>query len=103
MAALLLYPAGHGLSGRVASQWDKGYFNPGNNYDKCQACPYGTTTESPGAGRTLADCKTDLGFGVMGNVTVQCPIGECNSVAAVAALQCQRTAVLQCHILNNQR
>lgn len=69
---------GYGLSGRVAQRCDQGYYNPGNNYDKCTACPFGTTTAGAGAGRTIADCSTALGHGKTDGKMGLCPIGTYN-------------------------
>lgn len=101
--------AGYGLSGRVAQHCDQGYYNPGNNYDQCTACPFGTTTAGAGTGRTLADCATGLGYGQTDGKMGLCPIGAyiehmsqasrhtpwCSTILLPAELE------LTCHHANN--
>lgn len=68
--------AGYGMAGRGAQRCDKGFWNAGNNYDACTACPFGTTTKGPGSGLSAADCVVELGRGNVTGVVQACPIGR---------------------------
>lgn len=56
----------------MAQRCGMGYYNDGDNREPCKPCPKGKTTARPGAGKSLADCKPDIGYGLSG----LCPIGE---------------------------
>lgn len=69
---------GFGMTGRGAQRCDQGFYNPGNNYESCTACPFGHTTSGPGKGLTLDDCFVGAGYGLLGGKLAPCPTGTGN-------------------------
>lgn len=59
---------GYGYSGRVAQRCDQGYYNEGDNYNTCKACPFGMTTDGAASAAVRA---SRLGTARLRSVLVQ--------------------------------
>ena len=69
--------AGHGYNGFTATKCPPGSFNAAGNYQPCSRCPVGYTTPDDAASQVSADnCTLAPGYGVYGNRTLLCPLGE---------------------------
>lgn len=82
---------GYGYDGAAGSalQCLEGTFNAGNNFERCQSCPFGFTTSGKGATSEI-QCQVKKGYGIVDSVMQECPKSEYRPPLCLCCMHCHQ-------------